>query len=627
MLWDEGQPEKAELRVNKDYAHRFEDRKRKQELDRLRQQYGDVPLDGDDSDDSEAGVEEDDDGEQLTREVDVQIFRTIDAIRTGDPAVRDKGKRFFDELPAAVAPKSRAPPAKAAEKKLSTREYMLSGAHSDSDEDGDGPKAKARRGAAAADDDDALPYAEQQRRLKRAFLSAFDDVEGEGEGEAGGDALLSARKKSEAEKAEEAEEYAAWLKAQLDADKSRPVDERVSLRRYLDEPEGSLSAEDRFLRDYVTKQLWKGADMPGGGGEDEGAHRLNRPAAPDEEEAEEGFSDREAEFERKVNFRFEEPGADRVAANPRRVADSVRREPKKEARRAAEEQRRLAKAAQLEESKRELQRLKALKRDEILSRLERIRTVSGGADAAGLDVEADFDPDTWDEQMGALFNDEYYAAAEHDPVFAESIRRAEAAEEGEEGEEGGRGRASGAYGMDDADDERDARDAPAKGSFEEKVRQMADRIEGDGGRRPDVAAMLGEYYALEYEDLIAGEIPTRFRYREVEPRSFGLSDGELLAASDRELNRCARRGRAAGGGSPRAGAAPVPWCPCRAAQGDTAMHPCVRAVRTSRLLELTCRAYRCRARRARRPAPWPAAACHASDLQEGAARLGQAALL
>ena len=46
---------------------------------------------------------------------------------------------------------------------------------------------------------------------------------------------------------------------------------------------------------------------------------------------------------------------------------------------------------------------------------------------------------------------------------------------------------------------------------------------------------MDEYYALDYEDLIGGDLPTRFRYRPVQPAGFGITDGELLNEDERSL--------------------------------------------------------------------------------------------
>jgi len=49
--------------------------------------------------------------------------------------------------------------------------------------------------------------------------------------------------------------------------------------------------------------------------------------------------------------------------------------------------------------------------------------------------------------------------------------------------------------------------------------------------------MIEKYYSLNFEDLIAGEIPCRFKYRSVKPKSYGMDAETILTLPDSELNK------------------------------------------------------------------------------------------
>ena len=95
------------LRINEEYAQRFEHNKKREEKERLEEKYGKASskrvldsngVDDDEDEDSSSDETEDDDAELATKDLDAEIEQTLTAIKRKDPRVYDKEVRFYQEF-------------------------------------------------------------------------------------------------------------------------------------------------------------------------------------------------------------------------------------------------------------------------------------------------------------------------------------------------------------------------------------------------------------------------------------------------------------------------------------------------------------------------------------------------
>uniref|UniRef100_A0A7G3AR76 Protein KRI1 homolog n=1 Tax=Lutzomyia longipalpis TaxID=7200 RepID=A0A7G3AR76_LUTLO len=311
--------------------------------------------------------------------------------------------------------------------------------------------------------------------------------------------------------------------------------------------DSNISKDEAFLRDFVLKRPYAKVD------DSDEEDRFN--LSEDEKDLE-----KQAEFEQKVNFRFEEQDQEFIKRFPRTIATSVRNVDDRRKKKRAELKER--KAREKEERKKEIEKLKELKKQEIEEKINKLKQVAGSENIQfdNADLSDEFDPDAHDRKMQQIFNDEYYGIDEgEDKPECPDIEDLKVQDwdnydpdDDEEGED------VAVPHCDDPDFNMDCEYDPqaAKKEFE---KEMIENTQSRKRRKrrskfaevlrkdkpifnPEdektYAEYIDEYYKLDCEDVI-GDVKCRFKYVETVPNDFGLTVEEILMAKNKELNKWA----------------------------------------------------------------------------------------
>ncbi|XP_032906613.1 protein KRI1 homolog isoform X2 [Amblyraja radiata] len=524
----------------------------------VKDRYGD----GAGEEDSSSSSESDESELETDPTLDIDFYKTLSLLKKKDPKIYQKDVQFYtsDDV-GNEGSKGKPGNKKKKEKPMYLKDYERKvilekeGKYEDDDSDDEETRAKIERAASPS-------YIEEQKQLKESLCKFVDDSEEDRESGDDGTGFLKLRVKSEEEKEKEEEFYISWLRGQNDLEDKEQLKDIQYLRDYWNDPQ--LDEGEKFLRDYVLNKKYLDEDE-----EEEDRiptyDEIVQDDVDDSSDEGEEFLKKQEDFERKYNFRFEEPGAELIKSYPRTIASSVRAKDIRRKQKRVEIKQR--KKSEKEKKKEDLKQLKKLKRMEIMNKLNRLKEITGN-ETIGFNeehLEEDFNPAKHDQLMQRFFNDDYYGVEdEQKPQFENEEEFGDewnwdtwTGKEADWTERGGEDQwpeESCEPHCDDPDFIMDADYDPSQTVVPSKKKKKQDvPLMGKKRRKSKFAEAvckmkpafdpkdktfeqyLDEYYQLDYEDII-DDLPCRFKYRWVLPNDFGLSTEEILAADDKELN-------------------------------------------------------------------------------------------
>lgn len=560
LLEDSDSDHEEQLQINKKYAEDFQSRKQKEELKRVRFEVGRDLLFGSDSDAS-TSESEDEDAELLTDKLDVDIVKTINALRNKDPRIYDRKQRFFQEEPdgdeGVDEDESDDEQSKKREKRFKDilREQVLEKiekeeqgesvtlpAEEEDDDEVDQKRGKASEARSAS----RLAYDDTQKELRKAFIDSTKDSDNDSSSDHEG--LLKVRSKQSAE-----EEAAARRELLTELSKLEETTEATS---DLVDHKGEVQNGEKFLLDFFKKRAWvEKEDDSDSDGDDERPSFAAKTNDGNDSDASLEDLDKTDDFEARYNFRFEEAAAGVQSgaklsniSYAREGVNTLRRNDEK--RKAKREARKERKAADRKAKEEQLKRLKNAKRQEMEEKLKRVKAIIGDVEGRGAAIdeaaimkllEGDFDPDKFEELMNATYNESFYEGEESEWKTDQDVRNS--LQQDEDGELlVGQDDADGGLYDDGGDDDNDGDEQMDEGDQDDG--DWADEEEEYQEEEPQESElekkmkerMMEELYKLDYEDIVAGQ-PTRFKYRKVKPNRYGLSPEEILFAKDTTLKQ------------------------------------------------------------------------------------------
>ncbi|XP_017137154.1 protein KRI1 homolog [Drosophila miranda] len=544
----EDEADDLQLTTNQDYAKTYNILRKKE----LLQKYKDRGLDVSESEfDSDSESSEED---EVDPQFDQDFFKTLSSLKSKDPRIYDKETHFFNESSEDEDNKDEQTKKKKSSKpkpvtlKDYERKVILehNGKFESSDDE---QQQKEEEEFERAQSPTAV---EEERRLKAEFSKVMSQEDNGEEEEFGG--IFKKRTKTKEQTDAEEADFAKWLAGQQTKIEQNDKEQLEPLKEYWSS--NKLTQGECFLRDYILSKGYANTDASEIPTYDEIVGD-NAPLSEDEQELE-----KQAEFEQKYNFRFEEPDAEFIKRYPRTVEQSIRRtdDKRKEKRKEVKER----KEQEKQQKMKELDLIKDMKRKEIEEKIRKLKAVTGNDELGFRDeeLEEDFDPAAHDRRMQELFDDEYYNVDEGeekpecpsdiDELTLEDWDNYDPRKPNERDHDDVEHCEDDDFNMDC-----DYDPSTSKQQLQQELIENTRGRKGRKGRRNRFMEMIqaekpafnpeeektygeyiDEYYQLDCEDIV-GDQPCRFKYVETTPNDFGLTIEEILLAKNKELNQWA----------------------------------------------------------------------------------------
>lgn len=463
------------LKINEDYAKKYEFRKQREELNELKNKLGSDLKDYQSSSDDEI---EDENGALINPEISGKILETITMIRAKKDEIYDPKKNFFDKKQLKELKKEWKQVAKKSEKdRLTLRDY-----HSKK------LRGELRDSSSSDNEDfnqDASLNNDEDRNLLRKTLESCED-------QAQDEDLFVKKEKKESEIEKEDSEYKQFLLERMAQVMGET--EFKSWRESINSKD--VNPNEKFLLDYVLNRKW-----------------VDNSNANNFYELSSNYSEAE-EFENRHNFRFEEPDSKQIITYSRNIENLVRKS----------DERRIKKRKKTKEKKKteitkkteEIKRFKSLKKKEILNKLKLIQKYTDIPldKLKNINLEEDFDANSFDRQMAAMFNDDYYNSK---PLPESDIDEGNTVDcnivEGN------------IIDGNTVEKKRPKRSKKSKIS----VSQLS---------KYSFKKAIDELVNVDYEDVVGGQT-ARFKYIESVPITYNLTPEQILETDDAILNRVA----------------------------------------------------------------------------------------